>query len=409
MNHLKVFLFFIVFVSIAFARPTWVSLDSSNETKPLVEVLSSNQDETVLKFQLNGFYVDYVEIDGKIYSLFSVPNLTTLHKKGLPDFPKFAISIIVPDDAKMMYTIEYENWAEYKYYAPVPSKGAISRNIDPTTVPYVFSEIYDKNEPFPAENIELGTPYILRDYRGLTVRFVPFQYIPDKSIIRVCREIVVKVSKVGACEINTKSRERDSAKTPKSLQNLYKDHFINYEYVTRGKYDPLSEPGKLIVITYDDFVNDVQELVDWKIQKGLETDLIPLSTIGSSSSDIKDYLQDQYDSEESFTYVILVGDAQQIPPLYGTVDSAASDGSYCLLDGDDFYPDAFISRISAQNSSQVLNQISKIVNYEKSPDTGVNADWYSKGIGIASDKLGGTDLRDWERADFLRDMLLSFT
>ena len=409
MKFLKILFFYAIFFAISFARPTWVSFGNSDEVNQLVEVLSSNQDETVLKYQLNGFYVDYVEIDSKIYSMFSVPNLTTLHKKGLPDFPKFAISIIIPDDAKMMYTIKSEDWAEYKYYAPVPSKGAISRNVDPTTVPYVFSEIYDKNEPFPGENIELGAPYILRDYRGLTVHFVPFQYIPDKGIIRVCREIVVKVSEVGAGEINTKSRERNSAKTPKSLQNLYKAHFINYEYVTRGKYEQLSEPGKLIIITYDDFVNDVQELVDWKIQKGLETDLVPLSTIGSSSSDIKDYLQDQYDSEESFTYVILVGDAQQIPPLYGTVDSAASDGSYCLLEGDDFYSDAFISRISAQNSSQVLNQISKIVNYEKSPDTGVNADWYSKGTGIASDELGGTDLKDWERADFLRDMLLSFT
>lgn len=40
---------------------------------------------------------------------------------------------------------------------------------------------------------------------------------------------------------------------------------------------------------------------------------------------------------------------------------------------------------------------------------GIVSEWYSKGIGIASNESGGTGMTDWQRADLLRNMLLGFT
>ena len=55
----------------------------------------------------------------------------------------------------------------------------------------------------------------------------------------------------------------------------------------------------------------------------------------------------------------------------------------------------------------MTTQVNKIISYEKYPDTGGAATWYSKGFGVASDDTGGTSLHDWERMDLLRNDLLN--
>ena len=70
-------------------------------------------------------------------------------------------------------------------------------------------------------------------------------------------------------------------------------------------------------------------------------------------------------------------------------------------------PDASISRISAQNGADVTIQVDKILHYEQQPDTGGAATWYDHAFGIAGDDSGGSpSYRDWERMDFLRDVLI---
>jgi hypothetical protein len=48
-----------------------------------------------------------------------------------------------------------------------PSKGNLSRAVNPQTVAYTFGDSYRQNRFFPAEIAAAGEPYILRDVRGL--------------------------------------------------------------------------------------------------------------------------------------------------------------------------------------------------------------------------------------------------
>lgn len=133
------------------------------------------------------------------------------------------------------------------------------------------------------------------------------------------------------------------------------------------------------------------------------TELVALSDIGTTASAIKNYLAGMYNSSESLSFIILAGDADQIPTIQA---SSPSDASYALLEGDDHYADAFVSRIAAQSAADVQTQLSKFINYGQNPQIG--AAWYSRGVGIASSESGGTGLTDYERADLLRDMLLNY-
>ena len=78
------------------------------------------------------------------------------------------------------YKIEYDN------ILIAPSKGNISREIDPSTVNYFFEDIYTLNNNYPNNAVSLREPYVLRDFRGQTITFKPFSYNPiQKKLILV--------------------------------------------------------------------------------------------------------------------------------------------------------------------------------------------------------------------------------
>ena len=161
----------------------------------------------------------------------------------------------------------------------------------------------------------------------------------------------------------------------------------------------------------DDFCNEMSDFVDWKNQKGIKTTLVPKSTAGNSASAIKDYIDNFYDNND-LVYVLFVGDKDQIPTF--TVGSGMSSGEcdicYGYLSGNDSYPEIFVGRFSAQNSSHVNTAVERTINYEKYPDTGGN--WYRKGLMIASNEGQGNGHDggegDWQHAQNMRDDLMDY-
>ena len=90
------------------------------------------------------------------------------------------------------------------------------------------------------------------------------------------------------------------------------------------------------------------------------------------------------------TYLLLVGDKNQIPTF--EVGSGWSEGesdiSYAYISGNDSYPEFFVGRFSASNSSHVNTQVERTIEYERDPQ--LNANWYKKGLMIASNEGSGS-------------------
>ena len=88
--------------------------------------------------------------------------------------------------------------------------------------------------------------------------------------------------------------------------------------------------------------------------------------IGTSATNIKNYLQNQYDNPPNLpapSFVLIVGDTQQIHASYSS-DGHVSDLDYCDFTNDNL-PDVLCGRFSAQNPSHLTNQINKTIEYEK--------------------------------------------
>ena len=78
-----------------------------------------------------------------------------------------------------------------------PSKGNLLRTVNPADVAYEFGAVYHENTFYPAAVAEIGTPYIMRDFRGIVIRVNPFQFNPATGVLRSYSRITVELTAAG--------------------------------------------------------------------------------------------------------------------------------------------------------------------------------------------------------------------
>ena len=151
-------------------------------------------------------------------------------------------------------------------------------------------------------------------------------------------------------------------------------------------------------------MDEMQPLIDWKTISGMHVEMVDVATIGGSTQ-IKQFIADYYNTK-GVTFVLLVGDAAQVPS--STVGGNDSDNNYVYIVGNDHYPDAFIGRFSATTADHVNIQVARTIEYEKEPMT--ETGWWSECTGIASSEGPGDDGEyDYQHIRNLTDDLLGFT
>jgi len=368
-------------------------------------ILNTTPISTTIEFILNDYDELTVDADGIESIFYSIPGSVWLMEKGMPQLPIHRSSIIIPDLAAMNFNIISAEYTEIETLPVMPSKGHITRDIDPSTIPFIFDDFYSSKNWYPAETIIIDEPYIVKDLRGATVQFNPMKYNPAEGKLKICTRLVVEVyDDPGQQVVNPFIRNYALTGTSMEFNDIYKTLFVNYgtsyyDYVT------VTEQGRLVVLYASEYSDNITPFVNWKVQRGLTTITAeyPAQT-GTDANSIKNYIQNLYDSPEGLTYIIIVGESNQVPTLYGQYEGAPSDPSYTKLAGNDAYPDAFISRISPSSSDNLDYILWKLINYEQNPDIGPEAEWYHKGIGVASNE---GNPRDWERANWLREMLMN--
>ncbi|MEM1513474.1 MAG: C25 family cysteine peptidase, partial [Candidatus Thermoplasmatota archaeon] len=361
----------------------------------------NNGEKILIDLKIEKFDSQQIEIDGKRYYKVGIEKEGKIMEKGYPELPKICRSVIIPDNMEMEARIIDAKFIEYENIDVAPSKGSILRTIDPDEVEYEFGEIYKEDKWYPGNIVNLREPYILRDFRGQTVEIYPLQYNPVQKKLRFYTDITLEIYPKEEGGANVYERTKPLEKIDREFNEIYKKHFINYN---SAKYIPVEEDGGMLIICYDSFYSSMLPLVRWKNMKGIPTEIVNLSAIGNTPTAIKNYIVNYYNTHD-LTFVLLVGDAQQVPSM--SAGGYASDPSYSYIVGNDHYPDLFVGRFSAQNIAQVETQVNRSINYEKYPQI---ANWYSKGVGIASSQGPGDDNEyDYQHIRNIRNKLLNYT
>lgn len=397
--------FFLLMVGMVSGQ-SWMAITSNEPTPASIKLIDGNASNSVLNVHLDGFNLNAVLTPrGKAFTV-TVDESTPLLEKGMPDLPKVTASLIIPDQANMEVEVTASSYMDFPNIEIAPSKGNILRNTDPSTVPYTYNKVYELNSFYPSEQVGLRDPYIVRDYRGQTVVVSPFAYNPVTKTLRVYYDITLTVKENGISTINPFVRNQTSNILSSDFNNIYNHHFLNAG-VQASRYTPVIEQGKMLIICYGEFIDEMQPFVEWKKQIGISVEIVDVATVGANSAAIKSYVAEYY-ANNDLAFLLLVGDHAQVPTVTTGDLAGPSDQAYGYLVGNDHYTDILVGRFSAEQASQVTTMVNRTIEYEKNPYVGF--DWFTKGVGIASDQGPGDDNEyDYEHMGHIRTDLLGYT
>lgn len=405
------FLIISLFSSHLFSQE-WVSCGSQNPASPSVKLLSNSKEEISVSFTLGGFYKDEVSTPFGLQYTITVPKMASMLEEGSPDLPLFAIPMLIDDLAKMRVEVDKAQYQDFEDIEIAPSKGNLSREIDPETVPYPYGVAYSIDQFFPGFQAQLDKPYILRDYRGQNILVYPFAYNPVTKTLRVYTQLTLTMKKMSDRGGNNPKLSHKSNKikmSPETLE-MYHHRFINYQEGAT-KYSFIPDEGEMLVICPPAYLDAMQPFVDWKNESGQPTTIVSLSDIGGNNTNqIKSFILSHYNNpEENLCYVLLVGDYDDLTPK--SMNGGASDIWFGQLEGNDYYPEVLVGRFSAENVADVENQVVKVIYYER--DIPSDANWLNKGMGIGATEGAGSGHNggesDYQHIEYIRDTLLHYT
>ncbi len=394
------------------AAPQWNRVLSDTPESYRTQLVSSSENSITVNLQVPGFYAMEVTTPRGEANIISLPKAVSTAHAGEPDMPMTGIPVLIGDKARMSIRIVDAQYRDFEGVEVAPSKGDFPRTINPEDVPYTYGECYNRDAFFPANNIGLYEPYIIRDFRGQNMVVYPFAYNPATKTLRVYYNMTVEMYKVDDHGDNTiESRRSNVVKMDPDFKSVYQRHFINYE-AAMNRYTPLDEEGDLLIICYDNFISSMTDFVNWKKTRGVNTTIVGTSTAGSTYSAIKSYIQSQYNANNNLTHVLLVGDVGQIPGYTytggGSSYAGKGDNAYGQIVGSDIYNDVFIGRFSASTAARVATQCSRVITYER--DLTTSDTWLKVGEGI-SRKEGGSGHNgedDYQHMDNIRTDLLNY-
>jgi len=163
-----------------------------------------------------------------------------------------------------------------------------------------------------------------------------------------------------------------------------------YRHLISETYNiPLSQlnpqRGSYLIITPDNMVNHLDELVSFKRSQGFDVSIKTLGEIGTTAEEIKDAISATLMADPMLEYVLLIGDVDGVaamPSFYYGPENDVTDQKYTHLLGDDYFPDVFIGRFSVDSVSELVVMIRKTINYHRQP-LATNPDWLDKALVVA--------------------------
>ncbi|MBR9920507.1 MAG: T9SS type A sorting domain-containing protein [Bacteroidetes bacterium] len=380
---------------------------SQNASTTFVELLEEDHKSATVKLTLDGFEAQTVQSpQGEAWTV-SIENGTPILVAGAPDLPKITSSLLIGDDAAMEIMIQSVSFTDYENVEIAPSKGNLYRDTDPDSVPYEYGEFYDQDAFYPKDIVWLRDPYIYRDFRGQTAVMHPVRYNPATKVLRVYDEIIFTVVQVDGTPQNALVRASEGPiRVESEYEELYQQRFLNYTQAA-NRYDQVGEVGKMLIISAAQYMPAMEPFVEWKMQKGIPTEIVDIALIGNDVASITDYVGDYYNTN-GLTYLLLIGDENDIvSPETNAGD--ACDHCYAYQAGNDHFADLFVGRFNAENIGHVQTMVDRTMNYEKAPYMD-GADWFSVAAGCGSNEGPGDDGEyDYEHLNNVKIELLDYT
>jgi hypothetical protein len=360
--------------------------DSEKNERDLL-LVESAPDKTQVKIDSYNFKIEQTYLENEICEVIAIPDNGHYYEEGYPNLPSIRRFVAIPPNVDYEIKIldfDEETFGENFNVCPIQpdTHDCECEGKECPLLEYTKNyEFYDSNLQYPSEVVSVVGDGVFRDYRILTVEINPVRYNPRVGEISIVTNLEFEIE-YKENKIPTKNIKSEKDKKESSFENLYRDLITNYESLDRtylvSRNDPPynSEGADYLIILPIDYASVVSPFVELKEEQGYVVrtkyvDEIYDEYSGETDSEkVKNYIGDIYfNSDLSPTYVLLVGDVEQVPIHYSGIYAGftqylvATDYYYSLLDGEDLHPEVNVGRLSG-NPSDVSVIIHKIIGYE---------------------------------------------
>jgi hypothetical protein len=334
-------------------------------------ILSQNQSGLTINVEIGSIDAFDVNTTEGVFSQLVVDGAAGSKNIGEPALPVFNRLISIPYECELTtevidYQIEEISLVDYGITNPIiPAQPSLSKSQNPDDVPFEYNRASYQNSGYhgPSQtNAEVVG--FMRAMRLARISIAPIEYDPVNNMIRVQKNITVRISFINP---NWKSTEDE-------WRRLYSPYFetaysqvCNYEGQRPMLLNDLTRyPVKYVIVSARMFEAQLQPFIEWKTKKGFNVVVGYTDVIGGTNAAIKTWIRNIYNEgtpeDPAPSFVLFVGDAQQIPPYnYG---EHISDLNFCEYTNDNI-PEIYYGRFSAQNTTQLQPQIDKTLEYEK--------------------------------------------
>lgn len=342
------------------------------------------------------------------YTLPAYKGLTYIDKKGAPSMLADSRAVLLPQGAiitqlKVLKKNSYTFDKTYKIYPfqghsilPMPGHKADNEFTKPSPV-YYKSDIYPLSIAQSAGSGEVSGfnianiivhPLIFHASAG-KLEFI------DNLQLRIYYELKKAPSHLTETQLKIfKNAIKELVYNPQDI-----DGFAPLSSKTTG------DTVEMAIVTVDSFIPYLEPFRDWKIEKGIPTQIFDINTITSSyqgrdnAEKLRNFIKDYYQNH-GLIYVLLAGQGdyennEEIIPrrdvyyinsgagYYNDEDTIPSDMYFSCLDGSwdynnnnvfgeigdsvDMYADVYVGRAPVKTTTQVQNFVSKVLTYEQNP------------------------------------------
>lgn len=283
-----------------------------------------------------------------------------------PMLPALSKLVAVPDGYTVRARIRNMDEVRYDLESYAGRDELSSRTLRQTTRPSI---------------VEVGEPGWMRWLRVAPVVIRPASYEAEEHQIVCADRMEIEFEFVRKGEISGNSPDRQRYWS-QAFEDYFRVSVLNYDSIHDfGFIFPggrVVQRGSYLIFTVDAHVRYLQEFAEWKRRKGFDVVVEPIYRDGIQASEIKDYIQDAYDNwERPPEFILLAGDANasnyRMPtyhidsPRFPDEDPNATDQPYVMLEGDDYFIDAFIGRISCDQPSpgDLQRALSRYIRHER--------------------------------------------
>ncbi len=350
--------------------PDIVTIDISREESG-VTLLDQDRNGLAVRMDVGRIHFVPVSTPEGSFILPRIDGFSRSFEVGDPTLPVASKLVSIPFDCKLKTkvldsTTQDIDLAAYGLTDPfMPVQPPLSKSDHPELVPFIQNrDVYNGGGKYTLPLVDTEVLGTMRALHIGKIAISPVEYYPADNKITVYTSVTVQVEYKNPNWIKTDEMKK---RYSSPFFNAVNKQILNYE---RDPFedDLVKYPIKYAIVSDRMFESQLQTFIQWKTKKGFNVVVGYTDVIGSSTSAIKSWIQDLYNAgtpeDPAPSFVLFVGDDQQIPAWSGSAGSHITDLKYCEFTGDNF-PEIYYGRFSAQNTTQLQPQIDKTLEYEQ--------------------------------------------